>query len=259
MMKILFLMVFLQASAAETWLTVTRTGHDSQGASTFDRFEITPDGLARWETSAFGVSGSLGCQNEGGSFEGRVSERQVRVIAKAAREAMGSQKSAGGTRRSRHRASILSIMLDVDKKVKTVEVSRATAAVSALLDHIDELETELRPKALVVMQAVRSGAEVHVSFDLAGSKPVTMLLPANAGEAFNVDNATLGYAKAAPSEVMLTPASPHAQVVLTIEGGAGAGQLRYSNATGLHHASGDALEGDRVAPELALCAGLTGK
>lgn len=260
LLTVIFLVFQCQAAVGQgpVSMVVHRSGLDVMGESAFERFEITHDGLARWETSGFGDSAIPGCPRLGGRFSRRIGRQAAIDLVRAAHAAVLSQPRRNGPRAADRRGIRSTLWVDFEGDILSAEAREVTPAYTSLMAKIDALETSLRPRSIVAMRASRSGSKLTVTFRLLGNEPVRLLIPDDPMEVFRSKWAKLSYEKA-PSrakEVELTPKAPSVKIVLFAKGEnkERLPTLRYSTALVRHHAKGDALEGDLVPPELSLCA-----
>jgi hypothetical protein len=234
---------------------VTQSGRDAQGVSTFDRFEVTPDGLVKWQASASAGTDPL-CNNGGGRYQGRIPANEVKALTGMALAALDEQPRAARDSAPEPRESTLHISANRGTKVRSGPVTRAGAQWKKLHEEVARVKRKLEPVSMVIMTAARKGGALSVRFTLLGDQPMTVLLSPKADETFQVQPASsLAYsAKLAKSELQLTKKKRTQTVSLRLSQAAvkEPAKLSYSNASILHHADSN-FPLSAGAPELSLC------
>jgi hypothetical protein len=247
------------------WVTIQREGRDAQGESGFERFEARPDGLVRWEAASLGMEVEPGCSQEGGTFQGHLSEDEAQKLGRAAVAAIKSQPKAPPPSDEPENARKFrsQITVDLNGKSSSGMIVRDPAELKALLALVTELREKTAPFGSVGFSVRRKGNRLHAAFTLTGQDPVILMIPSKADETFHAQGYRIAHTGAVPAEsstLDLAHKRLELDLILTPEGGAAAPAadqplvLHYSNGPLLHHGKGDALEGAHRPTELTLCA-----
>ncbi len=260
------------AMAAAAWagdgddpsIVISLSGRYGDGAKALDRFEITDDGIARWDSASAGMSREdPGCRNEGGRFEAKVEPQLALKIADAAILAVQSQGDVGRPAPSSPRETTLALTVYKGEKSWTSEIRETTKEWKALDALVEDVKRSLLPRGSVLMRSRRAGKALKVAFDWFGDRPVALVLSKDPNEIFRAKGLRFKYEKAPTGEeFVMSPKQKRVEVRLlsepvkgqSPEAGKGPRHVRYMNSPLLHHREGDPLEGKPAPGPLDLCA-----
>jgi hypothetical protein len=223
---VIALLLAAAAFAGSSNVVWTRTGQDASGFEDRQRFEIHLSGGALWE----GNHELGGCSDTGGRFEGTVTPEEQETFAKAARELVSKSR-----KRPRNNGIVTHLLVESDGKVEESSLRGEPDLQQAFEERIGALRRRMTPASAVRIRAEESDGKLRAVFEHLGDRPLALLLPENAGEAFGADGKALEYA-VVPKErsVSLSPGHPRVEVELKLPPG-GAARLRYSNRSIRHH------------------------
>jgi hypothetical protein len=219
------------------YLILTRSGVDSAGRSADERFELTADGLVKWQVSGTADGNDLAtCDTLGGRFQKRISLKEAENLAKLAAAAAQSQPQPKDKSRS-PREITNSLTTAYDGKVLSKPIEASTPQLKAFMTSVSALKLELAPQSVVAMKAKPKGKSLSVEFKLEGKMPMRIYFPPDANEAFHIEGQKVSYSKKPTrNEIELTPKNPKFELKLSSEKDLSkVKMLNYSNALVLHH------------------------
>lgn len=229
------------AWAAPPAVTVTWTqeGRDAAGASAFERLEIQPSRKLILQTAARRGA----CSPEAGTYVGVAESESVAELATLAEETLREQRGfAAPAQASANPARVVWQNLEVEHggEVSLVRLVRATDKTRRLDAVLDGLRDRTSARSVLRMHARKAGKHVRVSFEPLGDRPVRLLLPETAAEAFSGEGGVFRYArKPVSQDLILDAKSPRPELDLEWKGKTPPSIIRYSNAGIRHHARVD--------------------
>lgn len=252
------------AEGIDPSIIISLSGRYGDGTKALDRFEITDDGVARWDSASTGMSPEdPGCRNEGGRFEAKIEPQRALQIADAAIEAVKSQGDVGRPVPSAPRDTVLSVTVFKGEKSWSTAVVKETKEWKALTALVEDVKRSLLPRGSVLMRSRRDGKGLRITFDWFGDRPLALVLSKDPNEVFRAKGLSFKYEKSPPEEeLLLSPKQKRVEVRLLSasvvgqapEEGKGPRHLRYVSSPLLHHRAGDPLEGKAAPQSLDLCA-----
>ncbi len=253
-----------QADSEAPAVLIKRRGRYADGMEVVDRFEITDDQIARWDSaSAGGSPADPLCRNEGGRFERPIPEAQALKIVDAAREAIASQGNVGKAGPQSPRDTVLTVTVFKGKEFWSSNIEKTTPAWLALEALVGDAKRSLLPRGTVLMRSKLKGKSLQVTFDWFGDRPLSLVLSKDPNEVFRAPGVRFSYERALDQEnFVLSKKRRRVEVRLRTEpvrglraeGTQGPRHLNYANTPLLHHRSADPLEGHLAPEPLDLCA-----
>lgn len=233
-------------------MILNHQGRDAEGDSVSSRFEITPDGLVKWQASS-AVGTDPTCVNGGGRLQGRIENKRAHALVKLAFESLKDQKK-NKPEAIAPRETTIHLTVTRGNEVKVGKIQKSNKAWKKMTAEIEKLKRQLKPTSLVIMSSKKEKNILNVRFTLLGDKATSVLLSPQANEVFKTSQgAKLTYAKKIKkSELKLDPKNRSAVVSLKTGQLKPAQTLIYSNAVVLHHADKD-IPMTAGVPELRLC------
>jgi len=194
-------------AAQRAWMTLLRTGHDLNGNSGYDRFELLPNRRVTWRTATMGMPLKGGCAPGGGTLRGRIKENEAEELQSLAEKALRSLAKADPDPGGSPREFRTLLSLTQGGRTEFREIARATPAVLALERALASVRTGLAPAAALSLRAERLNArKIRVIFASAGSESIRFAVPANAETAFWAEGIRLGHvAPRESAEIELGP------------------------------------------------------